>query len=362
MLIGIEAERANIAQKTGVEHYAKQLILHLAKIDRQNSYVLYLRTPPELWFGNLPGNFQIKVIPFPIFWTQLRLSWEMLFHPVDALFIPASALPFIHPKNSVSTIHDLAWDFFPETYTKFNRYFLRFFTWFAVKFCRKIIAVSQATKHDLIKKYRVEGDKVAVVHHGYEVAKQSQVSALDSSTMKKIPQDFVLFLSTLQPRKNLQGLIRAFEQLQTQGPRPEKLLVVGRPGWKYKSILADINSHSNLVVYLNHVSDDERLEILRRAKVLVLPSFYEGFGMQILEAFSLGVPVATAKVSSMPEVAGEAAVYFDPNNTSEIKHALQILLNDSSLRTNLIAKGRQRLQNFSWDKCARETLTVLTKV
>ncbi len=99
MIIGIESERANHPQKTGVEHYAKQLILHLAEIDRQNRYILYLRTKPESWFFSLPKNFTVKVLPFPIFWTQIRISWEMFIHPVDVLFIPASALPIIHPKK-----------------------------------------------------------------------------------------------------------------------------------------------------------------------------------------------------------------------------------------------------------------------
>ena len=107
-----------------MEHYAKQLILHLAEIDHTNHYILYLRTEPESWFLNLPENFKVKVIPFPVFWTQLRISWEMLFHPVDVLFIPASALPVIHPKKSVVTIHDVGWLFFREAFTWFNRNFL----------------------------------------------------------------------------------------------------------------------------------------------------------------------------------------------------------------------------------------------
>ena len=116
MIIGIEAERANNPTKTGVEHYAKQLILHLAEIDHENTYILFLRSQPEDWFFKLPKNFKVKVMPFPVFWTQLRLSWEMLFNPVDALFIPASALPLIHPKHSVVTIHDVAWKYFPESF------------------------------------------------------------------------------------------------------------------------------------------------------------------------------------------------------------------------------------------------------
>src|SRR3989344_6712088 len=168
MLIGIEAERANNPQKTGVEHYAKQLILHLAEIDKENQYTLYLRTKPEAWFLKLPKNFKVKVMPFPIFWTQLRISLEMLLHPVDVLMIPASALPLIHPKRSVVTIHDVGWRYFPNSFTWFMRNFLEWSTGFAVRNASKVIAVSEATKHDLMKFYKVDSGKVVVVHHGYE--------------------------------------------------------------------------------------------------------------------------------------------------------------------------------------------------
>ncbi|MBI5530876.1 MAG: glycosyltransferase family 4 protein [Candidatus Doudnabacteria bacterium] len=361
MTIGIEAERANNPFKTGVEHYAKQLILHLAELDKENNYILYLRTRPETWFFELPKNFTVKVLPFPLFWTQLRLSWEMFWHPVDVLFIPASAMPLIHPKNSITTIHDLAWKFYPESFTWFNRNFLEFSTRFAVKTAKNIIAVSQSTKNDLVKFYKIPPEKITVVLHGYEESKHHEVFSGEGE-IKNLPEKYVLFLSTLQPRKNLEGLIDAFALLKQEHPElPHKLVVVGRPGWKFESILDKINRHKDFVVYLNYLSDSDRLEVLAKAEILVQPSFYEGFGMQILEAFSLRVPVATSNVSSMPEVAAEAAMYFDPHNPKDIKNSLKMMLMDKSLRDSLIAKGSERLKGFSWRKCAQETLAVLKK-
>jgi len=359
MKIGIEAERANIPQKTGVEHYAKQLILHLAKLDNVNQYILYLRTIPEDWFLKLPKNFTLKVIPFPIFWTQLRISWEMLFHPVDVLIIPASALPIIHPKKSVVTIHDLGWKYFPQTFTWFMRNFLEWSTKFAVRNASKIISVSEATKKDLIKFYNIDPNKVSVVHHGYEETNQE---IRNQKLEIGLPEKYILFLSTLQPRKNLEGLIDAFAKLKEQNPElPHKLVVVGKPGWKFESILKKIEQNEEFVIYLNHVSDEEKSYILSKADLLVLPSFYEGFGMQILEAFALNVPVATSNISSMPEVAGQAAVYFDPKNINEIKDAIKCVLMDKSMSDCLKQAGQERLKNFSWEKCAQETLKVLTK-
>jgi glycosyltransferase involved in cell wall biosynthesis len=356
MLIGIEAERANNPQKTGVEHYAKQLILHLAQIDSQNTYVLFLRHKPEDWFFKLPKNFKIKVIPFPIFWTQLRLSWEMLFHPVDVLFIPASALPLIHPRKSVVTIHDVAWKYFPESFTGFMRRFLEWSTKFAVDSASKIIAVSESTKKDLIKFYGTDEKKIAVVHHGFEISEKSE----EKKEKRVVEDPYILFLSTLQPRKNLEGLIEAFSDLKKENPEiAHKLVVVGRPGWKFEKILESINKYKDIVVYLGHVSDEERFSVLKQADLLVLPSFYEGFGMQILEAFEMNVPVATSNVSSMPEVAGEAAVYFNPKRKDEIKNAIKTILLDRSLSERLREKGRGRLKSFSWEKCAQETLKVI---
>jgi glycosyltransferase involved in cell wall biosynthesis len=356
MLIGIEAERANNPQKTGVEHYAKQLILHLAEIDRVNSYVLYLRTQPENWFKNLPDNFKVKVIPFPIFWTQIRISLEMLFCPVDVLFIPASALPVIHPKKSVVTIHDIGWRYFPGSFTWFMRKFLEWSTKFASKSAAGIIAVSQSTKNDLIKFYGVNLNKVFVVYHGYDTGKPE-----NPEIGMELPDKYVLFLSTLQPRKNLEGLINAFRMLKKENPElPHKLVVVGKPGWKFESILRTIEQNKDIVVYLDFVPDQDRFGILKGADLLVLPSFYEGFGMQILEAFEAGVPVATSNISSMPEVAGEAAVYFDPSSKADMVSALKIVLTDKSLADSLRVKGKERLKDFGWEKCARQTLEILT--
>jgi len=360
MLIGIEAERANNPQKTGVEHYAKKLILYLAEIDRANSYVLYLRTQPEDWLLRLPANFKVKVIPFPVFWTQVRISWEMLFHPVDVLFIPASALPVIHPKNSVVTIHDVGWRYFPGSFTRFMRNFLEWSTRFAVKNARSIIAVSQSTKNDLIKFYRVPENKVAVIYHGYE---KTQNPIKLPTTPGPLPLKYILFLSTLQPRKNLEGLISALKQLERECPEiTHKLVVVGKPGWKYGKILEIIKNNSGLVFYFSHVSEEIKWDILSTADLLVLPSFYEGFGMQILEAFAANVPVAASNVSSMPEVAGGAAIYFDPTNTGDIASAIKMVLTDKSLADSLRAKGKERLKDFSWEKCARDTLEVMTKI
>jgi len=358
MRIGIEAERANHPTKTGVEHYAQQLILHLAAMNGGHKFTLYLRTAPQAWFAKLPGNFLVKVMPFPKFWTQLRLSWEMLRHAPDLLFIPASALPFFHPRRSVVTIHDIAWVNYPEAFTPFMRRYLHWSTGFAVRHASRVIAVSEATRQDLMKYYMVAPEKVVTVPHGYEVPTDINAPA-SKEIAALLPERYVLFLSTLQPRKNVVGLIDAFVEMKKEHPElPHKLVIVGKPGWKFEPILQKINEHKDVLVYLNHISDNDRWPVYRGADLFVHPSFYEGFGMWLLEAFACGVPAAVSNISSLPEVGGDAALYFDPHSREEIKNTMLKILKDPDLAKELVSRGKQRLLLYSWGRCAKETLEV----
>lgn len=358
MHIGIEAERANHSAKTGVEHYAQQLIIHLATLNTDDKYTLYLRSQPQPWFNKLPANFKVKVMPFPKFWTQVRLSWEMLWHAPDLLFIPASALPLIHPRRSVVTVHDTAWVNYPEAFTPFMRQYLHWSTWFAVRSASRVIAVSEATRQDLIKYYQVKPEKVIAVPHGYEVPTMSD-APVSGEVASQLPEKYVLFLSTIQPRKNVIGLIEAFVEMKQEHPElPHKLVIVGKPGWKYEATLEKIKQYKDMVVYLNHISDNDRWPVYRGADLFVHPSFYEGFGMWLLEAFACGVPTAVSNISSMPEVGGDAALYFDPHSRAEIKNVMLKVLTNPALAKELIERGKKRLLVYSWDRCAKETMEV----
>lgn len=362
MVIGIEAERANNPVKTGVEHYAQQLILQFALIDTENQYILYLRTQPEEWIKNLPKNFSYKVMPFPIFWTQLRLSWEMLLHKPDVLFVPASSMPLIHPRKTVVTVHDLAFMFYPETYTTFMRYFHMFEDVLVSQMAWKVIAVSESTKRDFVKFWKMDEKRISVVHHGFTPQEVDSGKWKVGSGMQ-LPEQFVLFLSTVQPRKNLSGLIAAFRLFKQKHPEDtHKLVVAGKIGWKAEGILQEIERNKDVVVYLNHVTDAQRAELYQKASALAMPSFYEGFGMWILEAFDAGIPLITSNISSMPEVAGDAAEYCDPKSSDSIVNALEEVLLDKERAAQFVQKGHERLKDFSWRKCAEKTVTVLEAV
>ncbi|MBI2355822.1 MAG: glycosyltransferase family 4 protein [Candidatus Doudnabacteria bacterium] len=364
MIIGIEAERANLPQKTGVEVYAAQLIKYLSRIDQKNQYVLYFRTNPQQWFYELPKNFKLKVMPFTKFWTQLRLSWEMLWHPVDCLLILASVLPFIHPKNSVFTAHDIAWKFFPGAFTPFMRRYLEFSTKFAARNAARIIAVSQATKNDLIKCYDLEPEKVEVIHlaMGGQFRPQSYQQAqptLDKYSLTY--QKYLLFVGTLQPRKNLLRLLDAYALLKNKYHLEEKLVIVGKRGWLWEPIEAKIKTTAG-AVYLDHVGDEDLPAIIAGASLLALPALYEGFGLPPLEAMASGVPVAVSNVSSLPEVVGDAGVLVDPNSIDSIADGLLKVLTDKNLRGQMIQRGLEQARKFSWENTAKQTLRVLENI
>lgn len=365
MNIGLEAERANLPNPTGVEMYAAELIKHLALIDQKNNYILYFRTKPQAWFYKLPANFTCKIMPFPKFWTQLRLSWEMFWHPVDVLVILASALPFYHPKNSVFTAHDLAYEFFPDAFTLFMRNYLIWSTRFAAKHAASVLAVSESTKKDLERLYKLDPSKIVVTHlaldhEQYKPLTYEKVQpTLDK--FKLTYKKYILFLGTLQPRKNIIRLIDAFTKLKNENRIEEKLVIAGGKGWLWEPIIEKIEKQgvANEVVFLGYVDETDKAALYNGSALTTLPALYEGFGLPPLEAMACGVPVVVSNVSSLPEIAGGAAELVDPNSVDSIATGLLKVLSDKNLQVELGKKGIERARNFTWENTARKTLALL---
>jgi glycosyltransferase involved in cell wall biosynthesis len=364
MIIGIEAERANLPNPAGPERYAIELIKNLAKLDQTNQYILYFRTKPADWFYELPKNFFLKVIPFPKYWTQIRISWEMLWHPTDVLLILASTLPLIHPRNSIVTVHDIAYELFEGIYTGFMQWYQKFSSRYAAKHAAKLLTVSEATKQDLVRMYSTNPDKITVTYLGltdgfrpmnYDEAQK----VLDKYDL--VYQKYILFLGTIQPRKNIPRLIDAYQKLKKENHIEEKLVVAGGRGWLWEPILKKIKTAGidGSVKYLDYVSKQDLPYIIAAARLLTLPAEYEGFGFPPLEAMASGVPVVVSNVSSMPEIAGESAVLVDPNSIDSIASGLLKVLTDNNLRNDMIKKGLERAKLFTWENTAKKTLEVI---
>jgi glycosyltransferase involved in cell wall biosynthesis len=310
------------------------------------------------------------VITIPRLWTHIGLSWEMLTRPPDVLFVPAHVLPVWRPRHSVVTVHDLGYRHHPESHPWRQRAYLEWSTWWNARVAAHILADSQATKDDLVAAYGVNPAKVTVVYPGRdESLKRVDDPEAQAAVRERygIGPRYVLYVGMLQPRKNLVRLIRAFARLIAQAediPADLELVLAGQPGWLSDDILAeparlDVAAR---VRFPGYVADDDLAALISGALVFAHPSLYEGFGFPVLEAQACGVPVLTSSVSSLPEVAGDAARLVDPTDVDAIADGLRRLLTDDGLRADLIARGYANLRRFSWERAAREVLGVLEHV
>lgn len=361
MIIGINVSAVLKENPTGVEEYVFQLIKHLAVIpeSRAHRFVLYLNSRlkskrlKELEM--LPENFRLKFLRFPFLWTQIRLAWEMLNSKIDVLFIPVHILPLIHPKKSVVALHGLEYEYFPELYPFWHRMYLRWSTKYAMAKAEKIIAVSENTKKDLMKLYGGNSDKISVVYHGIN---KSQNVSYKSQTNS----GYILYIGRIEFKKNILGIIEAYNKFRQKKLQfSNKLVLVGGAGFGFEKIANAIKASAfrNDIVLKGYVAESEKNDLLKNSSVFLFPSFYEGFGLPVLEAQNAGVPVIASNTSCLPEVLGQSAVFVDPKNSMEIATALEKVLGDEALRQNLIQAGLENVKRFFWEKCARETLRAL---
>lgn len=377
MTIGIDASRAFLKRRTGIEEYAYQTIKHLrATLPETEEVVLYVRKKfsfvrgrvqfviPEIDF-DVPKHWKVRGIWAPRFWTQIALSLEMTWNRPDVLFIPAHTVPLIHPKKTVVTIHGLEYEFCKEAYSFWERLYMHHSIKFSCRVAEKVICVSENTKRDVMSMYRVPEAKISVIYEGYE--NRYQVSGIKyqaQNTKYKIPDTpYLLFIGRLEERKNVVRIIEAFEMLKEKHEIPHELMLVGKPGYGYERIKKHISKskYRNVIVEKGYVSEEEKWELLKRADVFLFPTLYEGFGIPVLEAQSVGTPVVTSTTSSLPEVAGNGAVLVDPSHTESIASGVYSLLSDSSLRDDIIKKATLNVSRFGWEQCAVAISQLLRK-
>lgn len=354
MKIGIDGSRAFIANRTGIEEYSYQVIKNLRNELANSRVILYIRKNQKIDF-ELPENWEVKKINWSRLWTQMGLALEMLFHPVDTLFIPAHTIPWIHPKNTIVTIHGLEYEICEQAYSFWERLYMRCSIKNSCRWAKEIIAVSENTKKDLKRLYAVSEEKMELVYEGYE----NNVEAKDLD--EDIAKPYLFFIGRLEERKNILGIISAFETLKEKYKISHKLVLAGKFGFGGDKI--KLKSENSLckdeIILRGFISDEEKFGLLKNADAFLFPTFYEGFGIPILEAQSQGTPVVTSNISSMPEVTGESALLIDPKQPEEIAEAVQKILSNEDLKKDLVAKGLENVKRFSWDKCAREIASIL---
>ncbi|NJN66355.1 MAG: glycosyltransferase family 4 protein [Chloroflexaceae bacterium] len=379
MPIGIDASRLGTMARTGTERYTFEVVGAMARLDRQTPYTLYCNGLPAS-LPRLGTNFALRNIPWPRLWTHLRLAWEMQRRPPDVLFVPSHVLPVIHPPRSVVTIHDLGYLAFPQAHTAARRLELHLSTLWSARASRQLIAVSRATRDALVSHYRVDAAKIRVIPHGVAphfrpVEDPSRMAATLSrygmDRIGGIGANYLLYVGTVQPRKNLVHLIDSFAQVvrgagangggSGGGRRDLHLVIAGKRGWMTAAIeqRAAEQDIAGRVHFVGYVDDADLPVLMSGALAFVFPSLYEGFGMPVLEAMACGTPVLTSTTTSLPEVAGDAALLVNPHDPQAIARGLTRLVDDEELRATLHTRGVERATLFTWERCARETLQVL---
>jgi len=358
MIIGIDANEANVKNRVGSNQFAFQILQKLNQTDKQNQYLIFLKNPP---LKDLPGtspNWQYRVLKPAFLWTQWRLPLGLFFQsPRLNIFLTLGHYaPRFSPTPVLISIMDLAFIKYPDQFLKKDLIKLIRWTKYSVKKAKHIFTISRATKKDLIKFYHLPSSKITVTY--------PSITQIKKSTQFNIKGDYLLYLGTLQPRKNIPALISAFSQIQHQFP-DLKLVIAGKKGWLYQSIfnkVQDLNLTSK-VIFTGYVETSKLKSMITKARLLILPSLYEGFGIPVLKAMSLGTPVLVAKNSSLKEIVRKTGYYINPPfDARQTKQGIITALTDSkSNQQILIRNAKKRAQDFSWEKSAKKILEVLNE-
>lgn len=376
MVIGIDIRFLSEGKRTGVEEYALNLLHHLFCQYPENTFKLFanFRHGSAEVLNELGAYPNVTIFRFRHSNKLLNLAFKFGRRPAIDKMIGGCAV-FFYPNiifgattpgcPTVTTFHDLSFEYHPE----FLSLKKRFWHWLVnPRYCAQrstlIVAVSSSTKADLVDKYGVPPGIVRVIPSGINLpAANLGEQTLAVKRKYRLPDKFILFFGTREPRKNVIGVIQAFEKCRKSGKINTPLVIAGSSGWLEKGWRQAVarSPVSRAIQCLGFVEQSDKLALFSLADLLVFPSFYEGFGFPPLEAMSVGTPVITSSISSLPEVVGDAALLVNPYNVEEIATAIEQLETDADLRATFIKRGWQRVQTFSWDKAARETFQVLAE-
>ncbi len=396
MIIGIDASEANKRERTGTEWYAYHVIRKLLHLfGKEHTLRLYLDKPLNPDFSPLPENTQTRFLHWPLsfFWTQVRLSIEMLLKNPDALFVPAHTLPLIHPTKTITTIHDVGFERYPELYNnapigpkkavisrpldylirvltlghyRNNEFdYHRFSARFAVKHAAHILTVSEFSKKEIQYFYHVPEEKISVVYHGFDhdlyKPYPNDERRKDVLARYHIREPFVYFVGRLEKKKNILGLVQAFHHFHEHAGENCQLVLIGNTGFGWQEAEDYIHKHElgTAVLRPGYIPESDLPVIISAADALVFLSFYEGFGLPLLHAMACGTPIVASTSASIPEVVGDCAILCDPHHPEEAACGLERLKREPGLSERLREQGIKHARNFTWEKAAAETYDVI---
>ena len=348
MRIAIDASRTTVARVTGTERYALELIKGIIQHNTQHQITLYFRdTPlPDLFpTSDLVTN---RVIPFKQAWTHLRFAAALWQDRPDVTFVPAHTLPLAFPGKAIVTVHDLGYKLFPQAHPFNQRLYLDVTTRYSARRATRIFADSQATANDLTRFYGTSADKIQVIYPGVE---PPIINDVDVFTKYNLPARYFLFIGTLQPRKNIKGIVQAYAHYRAQTANPAGLVLAGGQGWLYDPAwVAGVDG----VHLTGYIDEADKGALYHHALGLVFPTLYEGFGFPVIEAMHCGTPVIASTTSSLPELAGDTGLLVDPENIPQIAAAMAQL--ESMPHTTY------QLEKFTWEQAAKQALEGLEHV
>ena len=386
MKICIDARCLSEGRRTGVEEYMEGLLKSLFEIDSKNEYILFLNSWKEpnndfSWTKKY-SNVRIKKLKIPnkvlnfSFWYFNWPKIDVICGGADIVFLPNIIFAGISSRAKlILTVHDLSYKRYPQYFSWKRRFWHIFVN--AKKICQKaqkIIAISDSTRNDIIELYQIPERKIEKIYSAmgekFRIIDRNDPKLVKTKEKYHLPYKFILFLGTIEPRKNVIGLIEAFEEFQEKAEveknnqlKKYSLVIAGSKGWLNEKIFFKIKNSkfSSKIKLINFVDEEDKEYIYNLASIFVFPSFFEGFGFPPLEAMKCGVPVIVSNNSSLPEVVGEGAVLVDPERTSDIAVAMKEILTDKKFTERLIKKGLIRANCFNWEKTARQTLAFFCK-
>lgn len=369
MKIWIDGYEANVPQRLGSSQVGFELLRNIEKIDQKNDYTILL---PSLPLDDLPKEregWRYKILKPRRLWTRIALPLALYTakKKPDLFFSPTHYIPRFSPVKRIVTIFDLSYLHFPEMFNKRDLWQLTNWTKYSVQNAAHIITISDASKKDIISEYKIKSDKITVAYPGHsEIFKPINDQKKIGDVLNKygIKDSFIIYIGTIQPRKNLVRLIEAVARIDDlQLVVVGKTIGKGRQGWKFEDVL---NRPKELgvddrVKFTGFVSDDDLLYLLNGADAFVLPSLWEGFGIPVVDSMASGVPVLVSNISSLPEIVDKAGLTFNPTSVDQIEQALRVISTDKKLRQRLIKLGLEQTSKFSWGKMAKVVLKVFEK-
>jgi len=366
MIIGIDANEANVKNRVGIGQWAFHILTNIYKLDFKNSYFIYLKNQPLSDLPKPKSNWQYKVIGPEKLWTKIALPLNLfLTSPKPDIFISLSHYsPLICPCPTIPSIMDLGYLKYPNQFTKKDLYQLTNWTKNSVLKASKIITISKFSQQEIQKKYQINSDKIIIAPPASDPVKTGLKTDQQILSKYSIKKPYFLYLGTLKPSKNIPFLLNAFSIfLKDQSTRvlEYQLVIAGKKGWLFNDIFATVkklNLEKN-VVFTDYFADIHKWSFYKQTTSLIIPSLYEGFGMPALEAMSVGTPVIGSNVTSIPEVIDNAGILIDPTNTKELVKALT-KISKPAIRQSLSKLSLIQSKKYSWSQSAQTIISALT--